>query len=490
MALVHETLSGYLDDDYLSGPYLGGTNGVHLPSQFEVVIVDKQKPTNAQFEAKITVEKDTNSQFEVQILDNLKDTHGQFESKIVDSIKDTNVQFESVIVFNKDTPAQFIKTGIVHRICQGYLEGGYLEEAYLTSILCASLHSQFEVKVVDSIKDTGVQFECTIADFEKDTGVQFESKIIDFQRDLNAQFNASIIDRLNSQFTVVIYNITATRVLCDFLSRGLPVAQGGTGGQNWTAKIGAVDVTKPGDFSPNNLNTDIVEQRWESTTGSISNVNLDVDTEIAQGVTIDTLAILDHNVSPGGTITLQGANDAAFSVVNTTISLPVTEENIFYIAPIFPTSADQNRYWRFNINDPLNSDNFLRVGTIIFGNAVILSEAGCITDRIKRTNTHFADRIRTEGFTTVSNDRALKRKVDMRFENIKFGLGDFEKLDDIFRTARTSLKCLWIPVPQIPSRFAAFAKIITIPVEEHNVKSRSDVDLDLITFNLSVDESL
>lgn len=489
MALVHENFQGYLEGAYLEDAYLSGIHGPHLPSQFEVVIVDSQKPTNAQFEAKITVEKDTSAQFESVINDKETDLNSQFEVKVVDSLKSMPSQFEPVISVIKDMPSQFIKTGIVHRICQGYLEGGYLEDAYLAAKHCASLHTQFEVQIVQE-KDLNAQFEAKIVDYERDLNAQFEAKIVDSIKDLNAQFTAALTSALNSQFTVVIYNITATRILCDFLSRGLPVAQGGSGGQNWTAKIGAVDVTKPGDFSPNNMNTDIVEQRWESTSGSVSNVNLDVDTEIAQGVTIDTLAILDHNFSPGAVLTLQGADDAAFTVINTTISLPITEENIYYIAPIFPTAVDQNRYWRFNINDPLNSDNFLRVGTIIFGNSIILSEAGCITDKIKRTNKHFADRIRTEGFTTVSNDRALKRKVDLRFENIKFGLGDFEKLDDIFRTARTSLKCLWIPVPQIPGRFAAFAKIVDIPVEEHNVKSRTDVDLDLITFNVSVDESL
>lgn len=488
MAFVHETITGYLDDDYLTEEYLGGTLAVRAPAQFEVKIVDSSKSINAQYEAKIEATKRTGAQFENTALNIPKRIGAQFESKILDLQKSIGAQFEADLGSEIRMPAQFIISGIVHRICEGYLDGEYLEDAYLAARLCASLHSQFNVQI-ESEKRTGAQFEAQIIDLQKQMPAQYEAKIVDFQKSIGAQFNAAITKLLNAQFQVVLYNITQTRILCDFASRGQSVAQGGTGGLNWTAKIGAVDITKPGDFSPNNLNTDIVEQRWESTAGSISNVNLDVDTEISQGVTIDTLAILDHNFSPGGTLVLQGSNVSNFAVINTTITLPITEENIFYIAETFPTATDQNRYWRFNINDPLNNDGFLRVGTIVFGNAVILSEQNCVTDKIKRTTAHFADRIRTEGFTTVSNDRAIKRKIDLRFENIKFGLGDFEKLDDIFRTARTSLKCLWIPTPQIPGRFAVFGKITQLPTEEHNVKSRTNFDLDLITFNLSIDES-
>ena len=445
MPFDHEPLVGYLEDPYLEGPYMGGTNGVHLPMQFNVKIENGSKTLNAQYESRI---------------DDSKITH-----------------------------AQFLKGNLFHYHCEsGYLEGPYLGRAYLTEQLCVALSLQFDVQI-GGLKDTQAQFEAQIVDALKIIGAQYEGVIVDSEKILHAQFNASITKLLNAQFQSVLYNTTQLRVLCDFASRGLPVSQGGTGGQNWTATVGGSPITKPGDFSPNNVNTDIVEQRWESVAGAISNVNLDCDTEISQGVTIDTLAILDHNISPGGTLTLQGSDVANFAVIDTTISIPITEENIFYIAPSFPTSQDQNRYWRFNINDPLNNDNFLRIGTIVFGNSTVLSEATCITDKIKRTTKHFADRIRTEGFTTVSNDRALKRKIDMRLENIKFGTGDFLKLQDVFRAARTSLKCLWIPFPGIPGRFAVFGKITQLPTEEHNVKSTTDIDLDLITFNLTVDES-
>jgi len=88
-----------------------------------------------------------------------------------------------------------------------------------------------------------------------------------------------------------------------------------------------------------------------------------------------------------------------------TINLDATEENIYYIAPEFPTQ--QYRYWRFVINDVTNPDTYLQIGTIIFGTTVIL-QGECFVDELTRRTKHFSDKVQTEGFTNVSNDRALE----------------------------------------------------------------------------------
>ena len=58
---------------------------------------------------------------------------------------------------------------------------------------------------------------------------------------------------------------------------------------------------------------------------------------------------------------------------------------------------------------------------------------------------------------------------------------------EIFEYAGTTLKCLYIPVPQQASRFAVFAKMNEIPAETHNYKG---ADADYVDFSISVDESL
>ena len=100
---------------------------------------------------------------------------------------------------------------------------------------------------------------------------------------------------------------------------------------------------------------------------------------------------------------------------------------------------------------------------------------------------NFADSISTEGFTNAQNDRGIKNKIRLEFKNITFDGPNFKNLnDDVFLTARTILKCLWIPTPQFPLRFTTFAKMTKIPEQLHNIKA---IDLDYIDFVIETDES-
>lgn len=318
---------------------------------------------------------------------------------------------------------------IAHALCEsmGYLEEEYLEGSYLARCMIAQMGFQVDRKFI---------------------------KVMGFQANL------------------VLYNTTFLRVLCDFGSRG-------NTGLNWTA-----DSTEAGDFDINNVNTDIVEQVWRSQTGTVS-ATLTCDTEVAQGIAVDTLAILNHNFTSSATITIEASNSPVFSPVGETIQLEWEEENIYYIAPEFP--INQWRYWRILVSDGTNPDNYLQAGTIVFGTCSLLSQES-FTDEVTRTQKHFADKIATEGFTNVSNDRALKRQVDLEFLNVVYNRGNYKKLTDVFKTARTSLKCLWIPDPQEASRFAVFGKLTDIPPERH--KKMGPNEADTVDFSISLDESL
>jgi hypothetical protein len=212
---------------------------------------------------------------------------------------------------------------------------------------------------------------------------------------------------------------------------------------------------------------------------------LTCDTQVVQGILIDTFAMLNHNLTTSATISFQGSNDSLFSTIGVTIPIEATEENAYYIAPTFPT--DQYRYWRLVIADITNPDGFLQIGTILFGTTVIL-QGECFVDEVIRRTKHFSDKVQTEGFTNVSNDRALKYATGLEFRNIQYGRGNFKNLKSIFRTARTSLKCLWIPDPQDPPRFAVFGKLTQIPEERH-VNLGPDAS-DNVDFSVEVDESL
>jgi hypothetical protein len=248
-------------------------------------------------------------------------------------------------------------------------------------------------------------------------------------------------------------------------------------GLNWQASS-----TLAGDFVVNNLNTDIVEQVWRSNYALTA--TLACDTEINQGIAPDTVAILNHNWTSSAVVIFEGSNDSAFSSIGASIPISATRINSYYVAPTLPTA--QFRYWRINISDTTNLDGFLQVGTVVFGNAIIF-QGEDIIDQVRRRTRHFSDKVPTEGYTNVANDRAIKRAITISFNALDYEKGNFENLMSIFETARTSLKCLWMPDPQDPTRFTVFGKLNEIPEEEHQNLGEA---ADIVNLVVEVDESL
>lgn len=395
--------------------------------------------------------------------------------------------------------------------CHGYLGGPYLEDDYLLDDMCAqvrsqiyrrldvnhTVHEQIERRIdatkhikeqvarrIDSTKRVLEQVNRRLdkthnarsqiqrrIDSTKHVKEQIERRI-DALHSIHEQIDRLRSTLIHSQITQVLYNTTNLRILCDFSSRG-------TSGTNWTANS-----TEPGDFSVLNLNTDIVEQVWRSATGVKTGLVLTVDTEVTQGVFVDTLGILNHNMTTSASILWEASNDAGFSSIGFSEILTSARTNIYWVAPTLPTSS--YRYWRFVISDGTNTADYIQWGTVVFGSSTIF-QGECFVDRVVRGTTHFADRIQTEGFTNVSNDRAIKYNTTLEFRNLNFLKGNYQRLRDIFDEDRTSFKCLWIPTPQYPSRFAVFGKLRDIPNETHNNKSQT---IDYVDLEITVDEAL
>ena len=268
-----------------------------------------------------------------------------------------------------------------------------------------------------------------------------------------------------------IYNRTQIRFMCDFPSRGVT-------GNNWTASS-----VQTGDWSPNNLNNDIVENAYRSADGVLS-ITLVCDTEIPQGVFLDTLAILEHNLSRGATVIVQGSNDPGFGSIPVIFGLEYSIRDMYYIAPVLPLAG--YRYWRFVIDDSGNPDGHIRIGSLVFGSSQVFSNE-CNTDQINFGRRQFTDKVFTEGHTNAQNDRGKKRYVGLQFRSLNAGGRNYALLQDMFETYGTTHKCLWIPVPKDPGRFAVFGKLADLPQQTHNYKGEDD---DLVDLNLDIDESL
>jgi len=466
---------GYLQTPYLSEfPYLqpAAEQGLALQTEFRV---DKEKTKGIQFLGNLTKDKPIGSQFIGQVT-GFEQTRGlQTEFRKFDELT-TAFQAENLIV------AEIAK--------------GVQAEFAVTTENVAGI--QFLSNLTKD-KPAGFQFKGLLEGKEKIKGIQFRPGHVSHYECfgngyLNDEPYLSVYPYLNSfvcatfgiqfqsvkedsraiQFRSALYNTTNLRILMDFPSRG-------TTGENWTSTSTAPSSTN--SFSINNVNTDIVEQYWRSETGVLS-ATLSCDTELPQGVYLDTLAILNHNLSGSATVILQGSNDPSFATIPVNVTLDYEANNLYYIAPTLPLNP--YRYWRLNVSDAGSADNFLRIGTIVFGSAIIFSQESFV-DRVRFGQRQFVDKVYTEGFTNISNDRGKKKYLNLEFRNLSYGRINFQNMRELFDYAGITLKCLYIPVPQQPSRFAVFGKLTDIPAEEHNYKG---ADADYVDFSIEVDESL
>jgi len=475
-------------------------------------------------------------QFEAVILE-LADPEGvQFESEIKDLAVPNGVQFSGEFLNSLNNQGlQFFATNLGFR-CPGYGESDYGTLAYGETRCFASGAVQFiaqtldisspqgvQIDVIDfpspigsqfegviTVSDSeGVQFNAVTADFGNQGGVQYDAQMVNFLKNEGVQFLSQIVDLPDAEgvefiatfvnaggveFRVNLYNTTQLRVVCDILSRGAKTGAGNNAwgnaiatGQNWQTN----SQDPAADFTIQNLNTDTTEQVYRSQIGTITGVNIDLDSETTPGMFTDTLAILNHNLTTGASIVLIASDNSSFTPIGKTINITPRTDNIYHIEPDLPLSAF--RYWRFQLDDPNNTDGYLEIGTMIMGEAVIMTTEECMIDRLRKRTVHFTDSVKTEGFTSVKNNRVLKNRISIRFESLRFDKGNFQNLDSIFKTARTSQKCLWIPTPSIldPSiteRFAVWGKLPEIPSEEHNIKGTAGSDLDFISFDVDVHE--
>lgn len=575
MTLITVNRQGYLEGDYLQGPYqLGESTGV-MGVQFEAEIVDEKKTFGAQFDSTIDETKLTGIELDGSILDKLK-TFGiqfdaetealkvmgvQFEGNIIAELKTLATQFDAEIIdkkelgtqlegiiaaskvlgiefeailfeINKTFGVEFDSRKWLTKFKEVYLTGGYLEDPYLAEAMCKIGGIQFNADLQDTLKIIGtqidgliskqkalaVQFDGTInkkqakavqfdalvsainaigtqfegtIDASTSFGLQAEGKINETET-IGIQFDSVSFKATALQFLVALYNTSQLRILCEFPSRG---AQSGSGtnafgnpiatGDNWFANS-----IEPGDFDITNVNDDIPERVWRSTTGTVSGIILRCDTEVSQGIALDTFYVQNHNLSAGATVTLTGYSDDTFSTVAVApVNIEVTEDNLYYIAPTLP--LDRARYWQINIDDANTSENFIELGIILFGVADIFSTNECFVDNLEFSLPDFKDEIETEGFRNVSNARAQRRKLSLTFRDLLFQNRNFGILRNVFKRFRTTHSCLFIPTPDpddqsITDRYAIFGKLSQIPREKHNSKGPNLTYIDL---TLEIDES-
>lgn len=464
---------GFGEGDFGTDDFLSGDLSDSKESQVEFLIESGEKIINSQVDWAISgVESVNNAEVELKI-DKLGDINTQLLILIENALKTMNSEVELSLENSTDiSNGQVYSSNIMYAKCWGFLEGDFGEDDFLTDRICGALRSQVLLGL-DKFGVMNTQVELQIEDQDA-FNTQLE-RVIESSVDIHCQLDAVFVKTFNCQVLFAIYNVNRPRVLMDFPSRGV-------GGTNWSATS-----TQPGDFSILNINNDIEEFYWRSATG-FTGVTLTCDTEIPQGIFMDTFFLGGTNITSSAVVTLEASNDAGFSPVEQTINLEAGKDRIYWVSPTLPTVS--YRYWRIIISDPTNPDSFIKVGTIVFGSSEILTTT-CNTQDIIVAPKEFKNTIRTEGFTSVGNSRSLKRSIRLNFRKVRYESGDFGKLDDIVNFARTTLKCVWIPDPSTQSlihRFASFGKIKKIPQQTHEVLAKEEA-MDHIDMTFEIDEA-
>ena len=488
--------------------YMGGqvdlqlispADDMYLGSEAELVVYELET-IGSQSTRKIYKAKILGSQIVLKIADEKSFLSSQVAQKINDD----------------NAPGESAKIGkLLHTVWERYLTNPYLTDGYLAAGFHTWQGSQIEQKLyhpsmlgsqifknVYTIVPSGTQILQKIYG-DTSIGSQTLRKIYTYES-LGSQINQAIynvltlpsqialkiyddnkigsqvaiikIQKAGNQVTLVIYNITQLRILQTFASRGTVAL----GGNNWTSNV----PLKAGDFGTSNLNTDVLEQRCQTNTLPASWI-LSCDTGLPQGSFIDTLAILEHNLTRSAAVVLQGSSDAGFGTIGFQVVLSSELINTYYISPELPTSG--YRYWRLVIDDLTNSNPYLYIGSIVFGSSQIMSVAENFDNPVTFGYRHYKDSVDTEGFTAVSNDRAMRKHLSLTFNDIRYDAGNFRMLKDYFFANKTDLKCLIIPRPTKASAFAVFSKLSSLPDETHNAISDTD---HYVAFALDWDESL
>lgn len=473
MTLINQV--GYMETAYLSDEgYMGGKVTDANGAQFRVIIQDRKQQAAHQFKALAIANSRVCGQIKVTNTQAMR-LGSQFRSTASSLIHNAE-QFRVIKAqvtgryaeqFNR--PFHFWKSIGGYLSSSGYMQdfGGYLAPSQLNYYA-----EQFQV-IGSSTRRLGEQTLVVNTAKIFRYAEQFRT-IITRTAQVGVEFGINNAVRTGNQFRVAVYNTTGLRILTEFPSRGTEAQAG----NNWTATS-----TATGDFSPNNLNSDIIEQYWRSVTGVLSNVQLVCDTGLPQGAFVDTVALLGHNLSGGATIFVEGSNSPSFLTPGANFFIRREAENCFYITQGLP--LDGYRYWRFTLTDIGNPDNFLKVGTIVFGSALIFA-GECFTDMVKLNRKQYVDSVFTEGFTNVKNNRGQRKSLQLEFQSLNYKKNNYRILRSIAETYGTIFKCLWIPIPQYASRFAVFGKLTELPSETHNDRGESN---DYVSMSVNIDEA-
>jgi len=266
-----------------------------------------------------------------------------------------------------------------------------------------------------------------------------------------------------------------------------------------------------GDYGVVNAKNDIVEAIYRTNNIKTMQIQIDAgkqDTQFARtkAITIDTFALLNTNLSLDAKICLYGYGDATTitptydqiknqgtCLINTTkkqlCNNDEYQKDCIWCSPT--EEIRKFRHWALYIEDLTNTSNYLEIGRLLGGQASILiydekDGSTSFLDNIDFEEVSYIDRLDLNGFTSIANERAMKKKLFLSFENMSQSSQNYKILQRYWRYVRDTKKALIIPTPKVPTAFHVFSKLSEMPKQK--IKYVEDIHI-YVNFDLSYDEA-
>lgn len=236
-----------------------------------------------------------------------------------------------------------------------------------------------------------------------------------------------------------------------------------------------VSSTAAGDFGKANLTTESLRQGWRS-----SGVDTwqEIIIEAEQASSINTFAILGHNLTPTAVVQIQANISNNFFAPPITLTTPWSDNNIVEIRPF----GGSYKYYKVRILDPANPSGYIQVGRIVGGRAFTLGYAEDITDDFEIGYTDMADTSRTEGFFRVSNEKIKVRSLSAKFQKLQTIApenSNYLGLRDLFNHVGVTRPFLVIADRTDPSFCSIWGQFDKLPSDAFSISRRVSFSFNL-----------
>jgi hypothetical protein len=114
---------------------------------------------------------------------------------------------------------------------------------------------------------------------------------------------------------------------------------------------------------PQFVDDNVQDQRLAKAWRTLSTTGITCVVDLATAQTVNTVAVLGHNITTAATVTIQANASDSWGAPTYSTTLTALDGAILR----YLDSAETFRYWRYTFEDPTNTENYLQIGRLWLG---------------------------------------------------------------------------------------------------------------------------